>query len=157
MTLDARLPDGDGISLAAELRRWMPKLGVVVLGPARERELVLRALDAGLSAYLPETATVTELAAAMHHSIAAAHSFSATHLAALLRRGGRPGRGGGLSQREQLVLQLTQQGMGIAAIAALLLVSDSTVRTYISRIRGKRRKADPAGFGEAPPAESGPV
>jgi DNA-binding NarL/FixJ family response regulator len=67
VTIDACLPDRDGIETAVQLRALKPGLAVVVLGPSRERQLVARTLDAGLSAYLPETANADELVAAVRH------------------------------------------------------------------------------------------
>jgi DNA-binding NarL/FixJ family response regulator len=67
VTIDACLPDGDGIETALQLRVLKPGLGVVVLGPPRDRQLAARTLDAGLSAYLPETANADELVAALRH------------------------------------------------------------------------------------------
>ncbi len=146
ITVDHRLPDGDGIELAAQLRAARPGLGTVVLGPARDRQLILRTAACGLSAYLPETAAAEELVAAVRHSVTSGNGFSARFLAAALRRGGRSAGDGTLSGREQQVLHLVQQGLGPREIADRLELGESTVKTYLSRIQAKLRVGSRAGL-----------
>jgi DNA-binding NarL/FixJ family response regulator len=146
VTVDARLPDGDGIALAVELRAALPRLGVVVLGPTRDPQLVLRALASGLSGYLPEGVAAAELVAVLRHAATTAGSFSAQHLAAALRRAGQRTRTVALSQREREVLRLLREGLGIGAIAARLRLSESTVKTYVTRVQAKLRVASRAGL-----------
>lgn len=139
MTVDARLPNDDGIALAEELRAANPGLGVVVLGPSRDRELVLRALMAGLSAYMPESAAATELAAAIRQAATSTNTFSSRCLAAALRHSRRRTQSAALSAREEEVLRLVREGMGLGAIAGQLLLSESTVKTYLARVQAKLR------------------
>jgi DNA-binding NarL/FixJ family response regulator len=149
ITIDATLPEGDGIEAAVALRALKPGLAVVVLGPPRDRQLVLRTLEAGLSAYLPETANPDELVAVLRHSAASMNTFSSRLLAAALR-GGRRGQSTALSVRERQVHQLVREGLSLSAIATRLLLSESTVKTYVGRIQTKLRVTNLAGLRAQP-------
>jgi len=55
--LDLTLPDQDGFSLLAELRRRHPDVSVVVLSGTEERRDVMRALDIGAVGFIPKSAS----------------------------------------------------------------------------------------------------
>src|SRR5919197_1148965 len=55
VTIDVDLPDGDGLQLARELRDRYPDLGIVVLASRGEDDVLFRALDTGVSAFVPKT------------------------------------------------------------------------------------------------------
>ena len=134
VTVDAWLPDGDGIALATTVRRQHPKLGVVVLADADD-ETMFRAMRAGLSAFVSKSAPVDQIVAAVRHAAVAADSFTAPDLVDALSR--RTSRRGTLSARETEVLQLLGDGLSLTKAAATMHVSDSTVKTYIARIYEK--------------------
>ena len=132
VTVDVRLPDGDGIDLAQRLRSHRPDLCVVVFGPAVPR-LVRRAVAAGALAYVPKTADVAETAAALEACLSGGGSFSSDTLNAALRAG----QPAGLSPRERQVVQLARDGLTSGEIALRLDVGETTVRTYVARVRAK--------------------
>lgn len=131
-TIDVRLPDGDGIELARRLRARRPDLAVVMFGPPTHR-LLRRALAAGVLAYVPKTADEAHATAAIRTCLSGGASFSSDTLNAALR----PCRPDDLSPREREVDGLFRTGLSSPAIAALLQVSESTVRTYVARVRAK--------------------
>ena len=133
-TVDATLPDGDGLSLARELRDQQPGLGIVVLAFADDA-LLFRALNTGMSAFVPRSAPAAEVVAGIRHAAVAAGSFSTLGLAAALAR--RQSRAALLSPRELEVLRLMRDGASAPQMAAALLVSESTVKTYVARIYTK--------------------
>jgi DNA-binding NarL/FixJ family response regulator len=132
VTVDVRLPDGDGIDLAARLRTARPGLCVVLFGPATHR-LMHRAVAEGFSAYVPSTATAAHAAAAIRSSLAGRSSLSSRTLSDMLRQRAVAG----LSPRELQVDKLVREGLTPAEIAVQLKVSESTVRTYVARVRAK--------------------
>jgi DNA-binding NarL/FixJ family response regulator len=142
VTVDARLPDGDGIDLAQRLRFHRPDLCVVVFGPAVPR-LVRRAVAAGALAYVAKTADVAKTAAALEACLSGGASFSSDTLNAALRAG----QPVGLSRREQQVFELARDGLTSGEIAVRLEVGETTVRTYVARLRAKL--ADNAGLPSA--------
>jgi len=133
VTLDARLPDGDGIELAEHLHAGYPGLGLVLFGPCHDR-LLLRAVRAGVSAYVAAaTADVAGVATAIRGCLAGHSSFSSRSLAGAVRSE----RPWALSRREWEVTQLARDGLGPADIARRLQVSESTVKTYLTRAWAK--------------------
>jgi DNA-binding NarL/FixJ family response regulator len=73
----------------------------------------------------------------------APRSFTAANLADAMRRRMEP-RGPQLSPREREVLALLAEGLGVAAIARKLYVSESTAKTHISKIYEKLGAANRA-------------
>src|SRR5262249_19231283 len=98
VTVDARLPDGDGIDLAQRLHARYPELGLVVFGPPRD-SLLVRAVTAGVSAYVTDAGETARVAAAIRSSLAGQCSFSSGSLAGALRNEHRST----LSRREREV------------------------------------------------------
>jgi DNA-binding NarL/FixJ family response regulator len=134
VTIGLNLPDGDGVATGARLREQLPDLGVVLLTVVVGDAPLLRAMDAGLSAYISKSAPVPEVLAAIRHAAAAPHAFTAPGLSGVLRRAGHPSL---LSQRELQVLALMRDGRTLPAIAAELDVSLATVKTYVARLYTK--------------------
>jgi DNA-binding NarL/FixJ family response regulator len=135
VTFGLMLPDGDGILAAQRLRQRVPDLGVVLLSAMDDEAVLLRALDAGLSGYLPKTASTPAVLAAIRHAATAPHTFTSPTLAGALRS--RREHTGLLSQREQEVLRLMRDGTSVPRIAGALGVRESTVKTYVGRIYEK--------------------
>jgi DNA-binding NarL/FixJ family response regulator len=142
VTLDARLPDGDGIELAERLRADHRSIGVILFGPADDRRL-LRAVAAGVSAYLPAATELGQTVAALHGCLTGRGSFSARSLNGALRRD----PSSTLSRRELEVVDLIRAGLGQGQIADRLQISESTVKTYVARVRAKGGMATPASRG----------
>lgn len=151
VVLDVALPDADGLQLARELRDRHAELGIVVLTAQAEDDVLFRALETGVSAFVDKTAPNTEVLGAIRHAAVAAASFTATGLMhALARRGqvagvptgGQPVSGPvavglALSPREQEVLSLLATGRSVPEIAGAMFVSLSTAKTYVSRVYEK--------------------
>jgi DNA-binding NarL/FixJ family response regulator len=152
VVLDVALPDADGLRLARELRDRHPGLGIVVLTGQAEDDVLFRALETGVSAFVGKTAPNTEVLGAIRHAAVAAASFTATGLMhALARRtlaasgqfastqgvGGVALKGLALSPREHEVLSLLVAGHSVPAIAGTMFVSLSTAKTYVSRLYDK--------------------
>ncbi|MFC0004181.1 sigma factor-like helix-turn-helix DNA-binding protein [Micromonospora siamensis] len=132
LTVDVRLPDGDGIDLAVRLRDLRPQLRVVLFGPASDT-LLRRAVAAGMPAYLPVHPEAGQVGTALRDCLAGRTSYPARFLAGALRRD-PPAR---LSPREREVAALVGDGVPAAEVAVLLGISESAVRTYLARARAK--------------------
>ncbi|HCT81680.1 MAG TPA: DNA-binding response regulator [Micromonosporaceae bacterium] len=128
--LDVDLP---GLDLAGELRAQYPRLGILMTGPAVD-DLVIRSLEAGLSGYLSRSIPVEVLISAVRHAAVVPGSFTSPLMAtALARRKHR----NVLSPREQEVLHHLNTGESLTSIARRLHLTESTVRTYASRLYDK--------------------
>jgi DNA-binding NarL/FixJ family response regulator len=140
---DVRLPDGTGLDVVRELRRKSPEIGLVVLTMYAGDEQLFAALDAGASAFVAKDAPADDVVAAARHAVVAPRSFTAANLADAMRRRMEPS-GPRLSPREQEVLALLAEGLGVAAIARKMYVSESTAKTHISKIYEKLGAANRA-------------
>jgi DNA-binding NarL/FixJ family response regulator len=147
VVLDTALPDTDGLRIARELRDRYAGLGIVLLTSNGEDDVLFRALEIGVSAFVAKTAPAAEVLAAIRHAAVAAGSFIASGLGqAVARRQGAGAQGVGgqraggtpvLSPREAQVLELLGQGLSVAAIGAAMYVSHSTAKTYVARLYEK--------------------
>jgi len=137
VTVDVALPDRDGLDLARELRDRFGGLGIVVFTGLSDDAVLFRALETGVSAFVSKQADMTEVLAAIRHAGVAAASFSATGLAAALRRREQQAEGRSLSARERQVLLHLLAGQSVPALAAELYISLSTAKTYVARLYDK--------------------
>src|SRR5260370_26956691 len=112
-------------------------LGIGMLTWRGEDDLLFRAMETGVSAFVAKTAPVEEVLAAIRHAAVAASSFTASGLAGALSRRHTVADGITLSARETEVLRLLRDGMSVPAIAAEMFISHSTAKTYVARMYDK--------------------
>ena len=137
VTVDVALPDGNGLSLAREFRDRDAGLGIVLLTSHEEDDVLFRALETGVSAFVAKSAPVEEVLAAIRHAAVAASSFTAAGLAVALARRRAAHDGVTLSPQLAEVLRLLSAGFSIPAIAATMFISQSTTKTYVARLYEK--------------------
>jgi DNA-binding NarL/FixJ family response regulator len=137
VTVDVALPDGNGLRLAREFRDRDAGLGIVLLTSRDEDDVLFRALETGVSAFVAKTAPVEEVLAAIRHAAVAASSFTAAGLAVALARRRAVQERLALSAREAEVLRLLSDGLSIPAIAMTMFISQSTTKTYVARLYEK--------------------
>ncbi|WP_189969799.1 response regulator transcription factor [Streptomyces violascens] len=145
--LDIQMPEMDGLSALAELRRTVPAARVIILTTFGERENVLRALEHGGAGFLLKDTAPAELIRAVRAAAAgdAYLSPAATrHVVDQLATGRAAARAdearrrvGVLSERERNVLALLGEGLSNADAGKRLHMSEATVKTYVSRILAK--------------------
>ncbi len=134
---DVRLPDGDGITLATAIRAESATVGIVVLTMYAGDQHLLGALEAGASAFVNKDAPADDVVAAARHAAANPRSFSARDLAGAMQRRMAPATGPSLSAREAEVLGLLVEGLSAGQMARRLFISESTVKTHISKMYDK--------------------
>jgi DNA-binding NarL/FixJ family response regulator len=144
VTVEVDLPDGDGLRLARELRDRYADLGIVILASQGQDDVLFRALETGVSAFVGKTAPVEEMLAAIRHAAVAASSFTASGLAVALARRQNAQERLALSPRETEVLGLLGDGLSIPAIAMQMFISQSTAKTYVARLYEKLGAANRA-------------
>jgi DNA-binding NarL/FixJ family response regulator len=140
---DVRLPDGTGLDLVRHLRAASDEMGIVVLTMYAGDEQLFGALEAGASSFVTKDSPSDEVIAAARHASVSPRSFTAADLAGAMRRRLTPS-GPQLSARETEVLRLLAEGLGVAAIARKLFVSESTAKSHISKIYEKLGAANRA-------------
>jgi DNA-binding NarL/FixJ family response regulator len=137
LTVDVTLPGGDGLGLARELRDRHADLGIVILTSQHEDDVLFRALETGVSAFVAKTAPLEEVLGAIRHAAVAASSFTASGLAMAVARRRTVQDRLALSPREMEVLRLLHDGLSVPSIALEMFISVSTAKTYVSRLYEK--------------------
>ena len=133
---DVRLPDGSGLDVVRTLRAEAPSTGLVVLTMYAGDDQLFAAMDAGASAFVGKDAPSATVVGAARQAARSPGTFASAGLAeALVRR--RRASGTRLSSREQEVLELLAEGLGVATIAGRLYVSESTAKSHVGRIYDK--------------------
>ncbi len=144
VTIDATLPDGDGMQLARNFRDHYADLGIVMLTSRGEDDVLFRAMETGVSAFVAKTAPVEEVLTAIRHAAVAASSFTASGLAVAITRRRTIRDRLALSPREAEVLRFLRDGLSIPAIALAMYISQSTAKTYVARLYDKLGAANRA-------------
>jgi two-component system response regulator DesR len=130
--LDIELPGRSGLDAAAELCERLPGCRVLVLTTFGRPGYLRRAMEAGAGGFLVKDGPVEELAAAIRRVLAGERVIDPALAAAALSAGPNP-----LTPRERDVLSAAADGATVADIAGRLLLSESTVRNYLSAAIGK--------------------
>jgi DNA-binding NarL/FixJ family response regulator len=133
---DIRLPDGTGLDLVRSLRRQNETIGLVVLTMYAGDDHLFAAMQAGASAFVSKDAPADNVVAAARHASISPRNFTAADLVGAMQRKMAPTIPP-LSRRETEVLELLADGLGVAAIAKILFVSESTAKTHIAKIYEK--------------------
>ena len=140
--IDSDLPLG-GLIAALEIGARLPTAGLVLRHGPDDDDL-FEALHAGVTAYLPRTATSTRLVRAIVNVAAGEAVLSGTQVARVLEAVRDPARARRrvadrpeLTAREWQVLELLRNRFTTAEIAERLFVSPITVRSHAHSIRRK--------------------
>ena len=140
IVLDIRLPDVNGIEVAARLRDLGSRAKVVALSAFADKRFVTAMLRAGASAYVTKSAAGTELVRAIR-AVAAGQGYFppeiAGALASELRDRPLAGEAVPLARREREVLRLIAEGVRSPAIAEQLHVSVGTIEVHRRNIMRK--------------------
>jgi two-component system response regulator DesR len=138
--LDIEMPGLDGLAAAAALQREVPGCRVVVLTTFGRPGYLRRAMESGALGFVVKDAPAEELARAIR-LVAAGERVVDPNLATLTLAGGPSP----LTARERDVLVASRGGTTVADIAANLVLSEGTVRNYLSAAiakTGARNRAE---------------
>jgi len=145
LVLDVELPDRDGLSTLAELKRAAPAVRVLVVTMHAERTYVRRAIEAGAAGYVLKGAGRRELLAAVR----AVRAGGSVLDPALLRDLAAPdGAEAALLPRESLsaleldVLRGIADGLTNRQIAERMRWSVATAKKYVQRVLDKMGATD---------------
>jgi two-component system NarL family response regulator len=140
VVLDIRLPDLNGVEVAARLRDAGSAAKIVALSAFADKRFVTAMLRSGASAYVTKSAAGTELVRAIRAVAGGQGYFSPDIAGALVSelRGLPPaGERAPLGRREREVLRLIAEGMRTPAIAEQLHVSRATIEVHRRNIMRK--------------------
>lgn len=139
--LDVVLPDGDGIQLCREIRSRHPDVPCLILTSFADEAGMVAATLAGAAGYLVKEAGQAELV----------HTISAVARGEVLLDAGvvaqaierirehhrdEPGLDA-LTPQEQRLFELIGQGLSNREIAAVMSLTEKTVKNYVSRLLAK--------------------
>lgn len=125
--LDVEMPGCDGLTAAALLRRELPSCRVLILTTFGRPGYLRRAMEGGVVGFLLKDAPSVQLAAAIRRVMAGERVVDPALAAMALSEGNNP-----LTEREREVLLAARNGASNAEIATTLILSEGTVRNYLS-------------------------
>jgi DNA-binding NarL/FixJ family response regulator len=144
--IDIKMPHTDGLTAAEELRRQLPALPVVMLTSFGTEANALRALAAGVAGFVLKNTAPGELIQAVRAAYRGEAYLSPPVTRLVLdmvapraagRRQAAAERLATLAPRESDVLRLLAKGLSNADIARCLSMTETSVKTYVSRILSK--------------------
>lgn len=145
--MDLVMPEMDGIEATRRLRTVSPRTQVIVLTSFHDDAHIFPAIKAGALSYLLKDINPRELAEAVRQAArgeSVLHPRVATRLVSDLRaeRERNINLFTELSDREFEVLRLIAGGLSNAEIAAKLVLSEKTIKGYVSNVLEKLRLGD---------------
>ena len=139
--LDVRLPDGNGIELARELRSKLPELNCLMLTSYTDEQAMLDAVLAGASGYVVKDIKGMDLVTAVREVGAGRSLLDARAAAALMAKlrdsVAKKGPLAQLSDQERILLELIGEGLTNRQISVRMFLAEKTVKNYVSRLLTK--------------------
>ncbi len=137
VVMDLKMPQIDGISATAVIRRDLPSTQVVALTSATDAYSILGMIRAGAIGYLMKQTKRSDLCQAIH-LVARGQAQLGPEAAAVVAQemGGSPTTEP-LTERELDVLRLLVKGVPNKAIARALGIGDATAKSHVSNIIAK--------------------
>ena len=130
--LDVEMPGLDGLAATAALRAALPSCKVLVVTTFGRPGYLRRAMSAGASGFVVKDTPARQLADAVRRVAAGLRVVDPGLAAESLAAGESP-----LTAREADVLRAARDGGTIADLAAVLGLSEGTVRNHLSSAIGK--------------------
>jgi two-component system, NarL family, response regulator DesR len=130
--LDIEMPGMDGIEATARIRQEAPGVRVLILTTFGRPGYLRRTMDAGARGFVVKDAPAGRLATAVRDVYHGRTVVDPELAVASLSSGPSP-----LTEREREVLRASADGASVAALAARLVLSEGTVRNYLSSAIGK--------------------
>ena len=141
VVVDIQMPRQDGLSATRRLREVAPLAVVAVVSDCRDPEWVVRATQAGASAFIPKDGPLAEMLDVLTRVRADQMLIAPSTFATAPTAGTRPAPEGAarpqLTRREQEVLDCLGRGMHVKAIARVLGITLETCRGYAKSLYTK--------------------
>jgi NarL family two-component system response regulator LiaR len=141
--MDLVMPVMDGIEATRQIKQEMPSVNILVLTSFSTNDKVIPSLNAGAIGYLLKDSTPDDLVRAIHQVSQGEGALPPAVTRQILAQLQAPIKSPDqsaeedLTERETEVLKLMAHGYSNAEIARLMVVSNATVYTHVSRILSK--------------------
>ena len=137
--LDMRLPDMSGPRLCQRLRESLPSVSVLMLSSYLSEDAVREAVAAGACAYVTKAAGLAELRRVLWEIVRdGGASGGVTQIVRRLRELDQARAAeDALTPQQARVIELVARGLTYAEVARRLVISESTVRFHVQRLKLK--------------------
>ena len=151
--MDVRLPDGSGVEACRAIREARPETRVIMLTSYADDEALFASIIAGAAGYLLKQTRGQAVVDAIE-AVAAGRSLLDPDVTGKVLERVRRGRNedpalASLTDQERKVLEHLAEGKTNREIGVVLLLSEKTVKNYVSRILDKlglARRAEAAAY-----------
>ncbi len=136
LILDLSMPDMDGISFIKSLISRNIHIPIVIMSAKEDLITLSECFKLGVLGFLPKTWTVNQLSTALL-KIADGEIVVPEHIAkslAIMSKNSLENTQSSLSERQLEILKMVQAGLTNAGIAAVLYISEATVKSHLQRI-----------------------
>lgn len=139
--LDGRLPDGSGVNVCREVRSGDSSIKVLILTSYDDDDALFAAIMGGASGYLLKQVRGHDFVDSVRRVAAGQSTLDPVLTSQVLDRirNGAPQHRelAGLTDQERRTLELVGEGLTNRQIAARLLLSEKTVKNYVSSMLSK--------------------
>jgi len=143
--MDIEMPRGNGLEATQQIKQEFPNIKIVVLTVLDDEDTIFEALKCGAEGYLLKTLEAHQLFDMLEGLKAGNAPLSGSIAAKILKEFSKPAStldekaptGEALSEREREVLELIVEGKTNKEIAEALVITENTVKTYLSNILAK--------------------
>lgn len=135
--LDLLMPDLNGVEVTRQLRAAGQRTRILILTSSVEHQLVADAIKAGADGYLLKASRVADLVQAIHRVAMGQRVLDPEATEVLFEYLHQPDPLVELSAREREVFFELVRGRSNPEIAAVLSVSEATIRTHIANVLDK--------------------
>lgn len=136
--LDIRMPGGSGLDACREIHENWPEINIIILSSYADDESISEAIQAGAVGYILKDGSTNELVRALtaikNGEAALDPTITRKVLGMMQQKSTKTHPFTQFSEREMGVLHLISQGKTNAEIAITLMLSEKTIRNYISNI-----------------------
>jgi DNA-binding NarL/FixJ family response regulator len=142
VVLDISMPRQDGLAATRRIREEAPDTVIAVVAAHLEPDWVVRAAQAGASAFIPKDGSLAEMLDVLHRvqagqMLVAPSPFSGGGAAGVETRRIPEPDAPRLTRREREVLGFLAQGMPVKSVARVLGITQETCRGYVKALHVK--------------------